>query len=80
MDTSIPLSDRSIVLVEDIVDTGLTLSTLRRMLEARGTADFNLLSEELYGSASDVFHAGDPTLADLGTQMEATLINLLKPV
>ncbi|MCB1679570.1 MAG: flavohemoglobin expression-modulating QEGLA motif protein [Halioglobus sp.] len=49
-----------------------------RLLEARGTNDFNLLSEELYGSASDVFHAGDPTLADLGTQMEAILINLLK--
>jgi len=52
--------------------------TVVRMLEARGTADFGAFSEELYGSASDVFHAGDPTLADLGTQMEATLINLLK--
>lgn len=52
--------------------------TVTRMIEARGTADFNLLSEELYGSASDVFHAGDPTLADLGTQMEAIVINLLK--
>jgi uncharacterized protein (TIGR02421 family) len=52
--------------------------TVVRMLEARGTADFGLYSEELYGSASDVFHAGDPTLADLGTEMEATLINLLK--
>lgn len=52
--------------------------TVVRMLEARGTVDFGNYSEELYGSASDVFHAGDPTLADLGTQMEATLINLLK--
>lgn len=52
--------------------------TVVRMLEARGTPDFGIFSEELYGSASDVFHAGDPTLADLGTQMEATLINLLK--
>lgn len=52
--------------------------TVVRMLEARGTPDFGVYSEELYGSASDVFHAGDPTLADLGTQMEATLINLLK--
>lgn len=49
-----------------------------RMLEARGTINFNIISEELYGSASDVFHAGDPTLASLGTQMEATLTNLLK--
>jgi len=52
--------------------------TVVRMLEARGTADFGMYSEELYGSASDVFHAGDPTLADLGTTMEGTLINLLK--
>ncbi|MEK1943098.1 MAG: flavohemoglobin expression-modulating QEGLA motif protein [Pseudomonas sp.] len=37
-----------------------------RMLEARGTSDFGLISQELYGSASDAFHAGDPTLADLG--------------
>ena len=37
-----------------------------RMLEARGTPDFGLISQELYGSASDAFHAGDPTLADLG--------------
>src|SRR5690606_19016425 len=36
-----------------------------RMLEARGTADFGLISQELYGAASDAFHAGDPTLADL---------------
>jgi uncharacterized protein (TIGR02421 family) len=52
--------------------------TVVRMLEARGTPDFGVYSEELYGSASDVFHAGDPTLADLGTTMEGTLINLLK--
>ncbi len=52
--------------------------TVVRLLEARGTPDFGVYSEELYGSASDVFHAGDPTLADLGTTMEATLINLLK--
>ncbi len=52
-------------------------STVVRMLEARGTDDFGLISEELYGSASDVFHAGDPTLADLGKAMESTLVNLL---
>ena len=31
------VSDRDVVLVEDIVDTGLTLTYLRRTLEARGT-------------------------------------------
>jgi uncharacterized protein (TIGR02421 family) len=37
-----------------------------RMLEARGTSEFGILSQELYGSASDAFHEGGPTLADLG--------------
>lgn len=49
-----------------------------RMLEVRGSSEFGTISEDLYGSSSDVFHAGDPTLADLGTAMEATLINLLQ--
>ncbi len=40
-----------------------------RMLEARGTPDFGLISEELYGAASDAFHAGDPTLADFGLML-----------
>jgi uncharacterized protein (TIGR02421 family) len=52
--------------------------TVIRMLEARGTPDFGAYSEELYGTATDVFHAGDPTLADLGTSMESTLTNLLQ--
>jgi hypoxanthine phosphoribosyltransferase len=39
MDTSIPLEGRDVLLVEDIVDTGLTLTTLRRMLEAKGAHD-----------------------------------------
>ncbi|MDN3639192.1 flavohemoglobin expression-modulating QEGLA motif protein [Simiduia curdlanivorans] len=49
-----------------------------RLLEARGGEEFGDLSQELYGSASDVFHAGDPTVAELGTNMEETLVNLLK--
>jgi uncharacterized protein (TIGR02421 family) len=40
-----------------------------RMLEARGTEDFGLISQELYGAASDAFHAGDPTLSDLGMML-----------
>jgi len=47
-----------------------------RMLEARGTAEFARLSEELYGAASEVFHAGDPTVADLGVMMSEALENL----
>ena len=47
-----------------------------RMLEARGTADFGLISQELYGAASDAFHAGDPTLADLGVMLSEYLNNI----
>lgn len=47
-----------------------------RMLEARGTEDFGLISEELYGAASDAFHAGDPTLADLGLMLSDFLNNI----
>ncbi|MFY1018070.1 flavohemoglobin expression-modulating QEGLA motif protein [Ectopseudomonas khazarica] len=47
-----------------------------RMLEARGTEDFGLISQELYGSASDAFHAGDPTLADLGLMLSDYLNNI----
>jgi len=47
-----------------------------RMLEARGTADFGLISQELYGAASDAFHAGDPTLADLGVMFSTYLDNI----
>ena len=47
-----------------------------RMLEARGTEDFGLISQELYGAASDAFHAGDPTLADLGMMLSDYLNNI----
>ncbi|MWV17721.1 flavohemoglobin expression-modulating QEGLA motif protein [Pseudomonas sp. L-22-4S-12] len=47
-----------------------------RMLEARGTADFGLISQELYGATSDAFHAGDPTLADLGLMLSDYLNNI----
>ena len=47
-----------------------------RMLEARGTADFGMISQELYGSATDAFHAGDPTLADLGQMFSTFLDNI----
>jgi uncharacterized protein (TIGR02421 family) len=49
-----------------------------RMLEARGTPLFSDISQGLYGSSQDVFHAGDPTIADLGSMMEGTLGELLK--
>ncbi len=49
-----------------------------RMLEARGKPTFSNISQELYGSSQDVFHVGDPTIADLGSMMEGTLSQLLQ--
>jgi uncharacterized protein (TIGR02421 family) len=46
------------------------------LLTHRGTRAFGEISERLYGSASDSFHAGDPNLADLGRMMSDILDNL----
>jgi uncharacterized protein (TIGR02421 family) len=46
------------------------------MLVLRGTRGFSLIAERLYGSAADSFHAGDPTLSDLGQMMSVILDNL----
>lgn len=43
------------------------------MIEARGTDGFSRISSLLYGTASDVFHAGGPTVADLAVTMRQTL-------
>lgn len=48
------------------------------MLERRGTHEFSYLSQELYGSAKDVFHVGDPTLAQLGMLMADSLSHIDK--
>lgn len=52
--------------------------TVVRMLEARGKPAFSDIAQELYGSPSDVFHAGDPTIAELGTMLESTVSSLLQ--
>jgi uncharacterized protein (TIGR02421 family) len=46
------------------------------LLEQRGTPLFSVISERLYGSSSESFHAGDPNLADLGHRMSCILDNL----
>lgn len=48
------------------------------MLERRGTQEFSYLSQELYGSSKDVFHVGDPTLAQLGILMAESLSQISK--
>lgn len=44
MDTSIPLEGRHVVIVEDIVDTGLTLASLLRLLEVREPASLRTVA------------------------------------
>lgn len=46
------------------------------LLVSRGTPAFAALSERLYGGSADSFHAGDPTLADLGRMLSGSLDNL----
>ena len=42
MDLRVPIADRHVLLVEDIVDSGETLAYLRRMLEARRPASLKI--------------------------------------
>ena len=44
MDLSTPILDREVILVEDITDTGLTLSVLRRMMLDRGAGSITTAS------------------------------------
>ena len=46
------------------------------MLTLRGAKDFSAISQGLYGSTFDRFHAGDPTLGDLGRNMVQILSRL----
>jgi uncharacterized protein (TIGR02421 family) len=43
------------------------------MLAARGTPEFARVAGLLYGATSDAFHAGGPTVADLGLDLAARL-------
>ena len=43
------------------------------LLEARGTTRFSPISNLLYGTPHDVFHANGPTVCDLATQMRRVL-------
>ncbi|HTU19717.1 MAG TPA: flavohemoglobin expression-modulating QEGLA motif protein [Gemmataceae bacterium] len=48
------------------------------LLVNRGTPTFAALSERLYGGSADRFHAGDPSLGDLGGMLAGTLDNLAR--
>ena len=46
------------------------------MLSARGTAGFSVISQSLYGRSRDNFHAGGPTVTDLGSLLDESLSNI----
>jgi len=84
MDTETSLEGRDVVVVEDIVDTGLTLSYLRRLLETRDVA--SLATVTLLDKAPrrivDVpleyrgFEVGDEFLLGYGLDWEGKYRNL----
>lgn len=83
-DTELPLSGRHVVLVEDIVDTGLTLVTLRSMMEARGVASCSAVTliDKSVRRLVDVpveyrgFETGDEFLLGYGLDWEGRFRNL----
>jgi len=84
MDTLGPLAGRHVILVEDIVDTGLTLATLRRLLEARGLASLEVVTllDKAPRRIIDValeyrgFEIGDEFLLGYGLDWEGKYRNL----
>jgi hypoxanthine phosphoribosyltransferase len=62
MDLDLDLSDRHVVIVEDIVDSGLTLAYLRKNLTARGPASLEvcalLVKEGLQKTELDLRYVG----------------------
>jgi hypoxanthine phosphoribosyltransferase len=61
-DLDLDLSDRHVLIVEDIVDSGLTLAYLRKNLNARGPASLEvcalLVKEGLQKTESDLKYVG----------------------
>ncbi len=84
MDTEVSLAGRHVVVVEDIVDTGLTLTTLRRLLEARGVASVRTVAllDKATRRIVDVpieyrgFEVGDEFLLGYGLDWSGTYRNL----
>ena len=84
MDTAISLEDRHVILVEDIVDTGLTLSTLRRNLAVRSPASLTTVAllDKVPRRIVDVpveyrgFEIGDEFLLGYGLDWEGRYRNI----
>ena len=84
MDLSTPVLDRNVVIVEDIVDTGLTLTVLRRMMKDRGAASVSTaaLFDKARRRVTDVpieyrgFEVGDEFLIGYGLDWQGLYRNL----
>jgi hypoxanthine phosphoribosyltransferase len=84
MDLSTPVLDRNVILVEDIIDTGLTLSTLRRMMKDRGAASVATVTllDKARRRVTDVtveyrgFEVGDEFLLGYGLDWKGLYRNL----
>ncbi len=84
MDVSTSLFDRDVIIVEDITDTGLTLSVLRRMMSDRGakTVTTASLVDKTARRVTDVpieyrgFEVGDEYLVGYGMDWQGLYRNL----
>ncbi|MEX0864347.1 MAG: phosphoribosyltransferase family protein [Acidimicrobiia bacterium] len=84
MDLSTPVYDRNVVLVEDLIDTGLTLSVLRRMMADRGAASVSTVAllDKTRRRVTDVaieyrgFEVGDEYLVGYGLDWHGLYRNL----
>jgi len=84
MDTEVSLADRHVIVVEDIVDTGLTLTALRRLLEARAVASLRTVTllDKVTRRIVDVpieyrgFQVGDEFLLGYGLDWSGAYRNL----
>ncbi len=84
MDTTTPLEGRHVLIVEDIVDTGLTLTALRRMIEVRNPASLKTVAllDKAPRRIVDVpveyrgFEVGDEFLLGYGLDWEGKYRNL----
>lgn len=84
MDLSTPVYDRNVIIVEDIVDTGLTLKVLRRMMEDRGAVSVSTaaLFDKTRRRVTEVpieyrgFEVGDEFLVGYGLDWRGLYRNL----
>ncbi len=84
MDLSVPVDGRDVLIVEDIIDTGLTLTTLRRILIARGASTVRTVAllDKTARRIVDVpveyrgFEVGDEFLLGYGMDWDGRFRNL----